>query len=259
MRSSSRIDLLLKWILLMSLFWTALKKEKKTVSTEELPVGSFVRNVVLLTENEGLGVIFPPATMLFLIVLCHLLKSNAVFHDHVLPFFKKLFLQFFFIFFSWYVNIVPVYYYCLYLPSPLMCVWLRADLLDLSEVWLYACQCVCRHAIKRKCTPHYHSVLFSVPCAVSQRLKNSKKEEKKKTCLSRCTTSRVMNYNLVRWWTSQCPSSQYRRPHRGQSINGLLSSVLLLYCVDFVIWNVSVQFLYVFFHNAEGSSNSIGY
>lgn len=57
-----------------------------------------MRNVVLLTENEGLGVIFPPATMLFLIVLCHLLKSNAVFHIHVLPFFKNLFLLFFHIF-----------------------------------------------------------------------------------------------------------------------------------------------------------------
>lgn len=43
-----------------------------------------------------------------------------------------------------------------------------------------ACVCVCacvrRHAIK-KCSPHYHSVLFSVPCAVTE-VEDEKKKEK---------------------------------------------------------------------------------
>lgn len=107
------------------------------------------------------------------------------------------------------------------------------------------------------CKPYYHSVLFSVPFIVTE---FEKREEKKKLFHSARGNLTSVSWNII-----QSGGETLQFVHQASiavlttavSINGLLLSVLLLHCVDLVIW-VSVQFLYVF-HYAEGSSNCIDY
>lgn len=82
---------------------------------------------------------------------------------------------------------------------------------------------------------------------------------RRNTCCSAHHVS-IMKYNPVRWWnfTVDVRQASIAVLTTVVSINGLLLSVLLLHCVDFVIWN-KCPFSFYVFHYAEGSSSSIDY
>lgn len=147
--------------------------------------------------------------------------------------------------FLWYVNIVTVYYYIciLYLPSPLLRMN-QAGLLEPSwDVTEHLCMWT--HAIKI-CKQHYRSVLFPVPFVMCHRVWRL---QKKGFLLHTTRHVSVMNYNPVRRWnfTVSVRQASIADLTIAVNINGLLLSVLLLHCVDFVIWNKCMFSFCMFF------------
>lgn len=162
-------------------------------------------------------------------------------------------------------NILTLYpinfyiFYCFFHLFSLICQHCNCILLPLQPIFtlftvvcdwdVTASMCVWTHAIEI-CKPHYLSVLFSVPFAVCHKAGGIEKKKKNHASLStRHVTSSVMKYNPVRWWNSTVIVRQASIEDltTAVSVNGLLLSVLLLHCVDFVIWNKCLFSFCMFF------------
>lgn len=154
-------------------------------------------------------------------------------------------------YFLWYVNIVTVYYYLwsLYLP-PLSTVVYDCSRRDCEHVCMWA------HAIK-VCKTHYQfSFISSAICCVfhlrnlNKQTKKNKKE-KRNMLRSALGTSSHVSWNIILSeggkFTINVRQASIADLTTVVSINGLLLSVLLLHCVDFVIWNKCLFSFCMFF------------
>lgn len=150
-------------------------------------------------------------------------------------------------------NILTLYpinfyiFYCFFHLLSLICQHCNCILLPLQPIFtlstvvcdwdVTASMCVCER-MPLRCVNRI-TVQFYFQCHLLCVTKVGGIEKKHASLSTRHVTSSVMKYNPVRWWnfTVIVRQASIEDLTAAVSVNGLLLSVLLLHCVDFVIWN----------------------
>lgn len=140
------------------------------------------------------------------------------------------------IFLLWYVDIVTVYYYLciLYLPSPPLCMNQTGPLGPSWDVTVSMCVCMPLRSV------NHVTIQFSFQChpLCVHRVWRIKKKNHASFCTRHVTS---VSWNIIQsdgeTFTVNVRQASIAVLTTVVSINGLLLSVFLLHCVDFVIWN----------------------